>query len=116
MSNELTLHEKIEKLKAQHTTSHSDAKQLIESWENRLAELETTKDWLQHPITQRLRELAEEQIQYISHLLASDENLSEPDRRALFREKQAHFVYLALMQTDPNGEIKAIEENINYEL
>lgn len=116
MSQDITLHDKIARLKAKHARSHGDAKQQIESWEHRLAELEATRDWLQHPITQRLRVLAEEQIQHISHILASDEEIGEAERRALFREKEAHFAYLAFMQTDPNGEIAAIEENVNYEL
>ena len=112
----MTFDEKLIKLKQIHARSHPDALSYIKQWESRFAQLQVTKDWLQHPITQKLRELATEQIDRIVSVLANSKDLAEADRKAMFEQKEAHLIYLTLLTEDPTSEIKSIESKVDAEL
>lgn len=112
----VTIEEKIQRLKNMHAGSHPDALAQIRNWESRFAQLKITKDWLKHPITIELREMVIEKIEQAVQVLANTEDLSEVERRAIFEQKKAHLVYLAILTADVDGEIKAIERLVETEV
>lgn len=112
----LTVPEKIERLKKIHAGSHPDALAHVRQWESRFAQLAIEKDWLDHPCTAKLRDMVIEQIEMIVSVLSNQEKLSEDERRAIFEQKKAHLLYLALLTNDPGSEIKAIESQVDEEL
>jgi hypothetical protein len=116
MSTEQTFEEKIKTLREIHSRSHPDAVQQISQWEDKFARLRARKDWLEHPNTMELRNLATEQIDIIVGILAEKEDLSDDDRKKLFAQKQAHLVYLTVLTDDPESEIKSVESSVDAEL
>ena len=63
-----------------------------------------------------MAETAREQVTRISQILASDPDISEADRKALFDKKQVHLVYLIIASRDVESEMKALEGAVDYEL
>lgn len=116
MNEEKTFEEKVKILNKLHTGSHPDAKNLISQWEDKFARLSAQKDWLDHPNTKEVRDLAMEQIEAIEGILSDREDLSEADRKALFAQKKAHRVYLSVLSGNPLSEMKSIESSVDLEL
>lgn len=114
--NNLTFDDKIAVLQQMHRKSAPDARKQISDWNDEMERLTVTADWLEHPNTAELRELASGQIEAITTVLANDENLAEADRKALFAAKKAHLAYLAVLTYDPTPEIEAVEDKVNFEL
>ncbi len=107
---------KIDRLKKIHARSAPEAKRQIEEWEEKMVRLKAQKEWLEHPNTRQVVELCVEQIESIDAVLTNDENLSEMDRRAMFREKNAHQSYLSALTADPTSAIASIEDAVDHEL
>ena len=114
--NEKTFEEKMNELKNMHAGSHPDAINMLEHWEERYARLKAQTEWLSHPNTQELYKLAIEQIKTIDNILIEKEDLSDTERRQLYAEKKAHRVYVAVLSTNPQSEMKSIESSVDEEL
>lgn len=113
---EYSFEEKVEILKKKTAHYHKDAKLQITQWEDEMARLTMQKDWVNHPDTKKLRAIAEEQISAIVSELSSNENLTDVERQAYFKLKNAHIAYLSVLTEDPTSEIETIEEAIANEL
>lgn len=112
----MTFDDKIVALKQMHARSHPDAKRQISEWEDRMSQLQIQTQWLKHPNTTALRTLAEEQLQAISARLSEEETMPDEERKALFKAKNVHIVYLAVLTGDPEAEIETIEGEVDAEL
>ena len=108
--------EKVKILKDMHAKSAPEALEQITQWEERFTMLKANKEWLDHPITKQLKELAEEQVAAVSALLSDKEDMSEIERKGLFALKKAHLVYLSVLTSNPESEMRSIEDSINDEL
>lgn len=113
---EKTFEEKMKDLKEIHSGSHPEAVAQLEYWEDRYARLRAETEWLTHPNTQELYKLAIEQIKNIESILVEKEDLSDDERRRLYAEKKAHKVYVAVLSTNPQSEMKSIESSVDEEL
>lgn len=91
-------------------------KQIIEGWQNRAIELAEQENFKEHPITIKLAKEAKQYIEIIENRLKNEEDLNETDRKALFREKKVHLIYLTLFSIDPTDEIKQLEKMVNNEI
>lgn len=72
-----------------------------------------------HPNTQQLKEACLKSIEQIESVLANDRTKTQDERNALFGEKDAHNVYLALLSQTPDdidSEQKSIEDKVDFEL
>lgn len=110
---------KIQKLKGHHAHSAPEAKIQIVSWQHEYALLSVKKEWLMHPNTQQLKEACLKSIEQIESVLANDRTKTQDERNALFGEKDAHNVYLALLSQTPDdidSEQKSIEDKVDFEL
>ena len=116
MSQEKSFEEKIQTLKEIQARWDPEAVQQIRQWEERVARLKVETEWLNHPHTQMIRDFAAEQIDTIISVLANQRELSEADRRAYFEQKEVHMQYLALFTSDPQPEIRSIENAVANEL
>jgi len=116
MNTEQTIEEKIKKLKKIHSKWHPDARTLISDWEEKLIRLQAKAEWLKHPNTVELRQIAMEQVDLINDILANKEDLVESERKTMFAMKKAHQVYLAVLISNPENEIKGIEQSVDAEL
>lgn len=114
--NEKTFEEKMKILKEMHSRSHPEAIAQIMDWEEKFARLQANLEWLGHPNTKELAQLAVEQISLINNSLANGEALSDVDRNKLFAQKNAHMVYLAVLSNDPQSEMRSIESSVDAEL
>ena len=111
-----TFDEKMSVLKKMHARSAPEALEQLKSWEEQMQRLQIKLDWYQHPATKELRELARTQIQAANDVLANKEDLTEEDRKAIIKMKNAHMVYLAVLSEDPEKEIQTIENFVENEL
>ena len=116
MSKKMTFEDKVIALKKMHIKSHPDALRQIKGWENSMAKLEVQRDWIAHPNTQELRDVATEQLNAIKTELSTNRDLSEDRREALFEAQDAHMAYLAVLTVDPESEINSLESEIDNEL
>jgi hypothetical protein len=89
---------------------------IVNGWKDRVIELTEQKDFKDHPVTRRLAQEAKMQIETIENILKNTEELSETERRALFKEKKVHQLYLSLFTRDPNDELQLIEEQVDQEI
>lgn len=112
----MTFDENIKKLKEKHARSKPETRERISRWEENMAHLKATKDWINHPNTRHLAQLCSEQIESINDTLANDEKIDQETRLALFKTKNAHITYLAVLTESPDSEIKSIENKVDYEL
>lgn len=116
MNEDLTFEEKIKRLRERHAHSHIDARQQISKWEEDYAILKAQADWISHPTTVKLLEIASEQIKNISVILHTNEKLSDLERANLFAQKKAHLVYVAILSEKPEEQLKTIEDLVISEL
>ena len=112
----LTFDEKISKLKKLHSVWDPDAKKMIEGWQEAVGNLKFKKGWLELKPTIALRDLAAQQISAISSRLAGEPDLDEIERKLLFKLKDAHTVYLAVLTDDPADQIQQIEGMVDENL
>lgn len=84
----------------------------IDSWTNQLEEIRSSESFLEHPETDKAREIAVLAIENIENRLRFDEDLPEMERKALFWEKRAHQVWLAFFTRDIEGATQALEDEI----
>lgn len=115
-TEDLTFEEKLNKLRKIHTYSDVDAKNQLKQWEDQMSRLRVVKEWLEHPNTIDLRNLAAAQLRNITAILSNDRDLPEVERKALFSAKEAHLAYLAALSQNPETEMETIENSLNYEL
>jgi len=109
---ERTFSEKVISLKNLLKNSPEHEQQL-KHYEDRMAELQIQKEWLSHPNTKALADICRDAIRTINVVLSTKEDLSDVERKSLFREKSAHQAYLALLTDDPEGEIESVEKSVN---
>lgn len=114
--NEKPFEEKMSELKNKHAGSHPEAIRMLEHWEERYVKLKAQTEWLEHANTRELYNLAVEQIKNIESILVEKEDLSDDERRRLYAEKKAHKVYVAVLSTNPQSEMKSIESSVDEEL
>ena len=92
------------------------AKQEIQTWKDRVTELTEQEDFRQHPVTIKLALEATKQIQAIDYILKDVEEITEQDRKALFKAKKVHQIYLSLFTRDGSDELELIRKQVNEEL
>lgn len=106
--------EKIEKIMAIDKNKFvPEDRETISSWQSRAIELAEQDDFRNHPITKKLVKIAEEEIERIDSILKNSEDLSELERKSLFREKKTHKLYVDLFTSDPSSELEAIDNKVN---
>lgn len=86
----------------------------LQSWERQLEEIRVSESFLEHPETTKLREIASTEIKNIESRLKFEEDMSEIERKGLFREKRAHLVYLGFVTRDVESLEKALEDEITF--
>ncbi len=89
---------------------------MVSHWQTRLPKLMATRDWLLHPITLDIAAEMREKVANVKELLASNPNLTDAQRGALFGEKQALEWFLDHMKQTPESEISLIEASVKAEL
>lgn len=114
--SKLSFEEKIRILKKIHARSAPDARRQIERWEEDISHLQFEQDWLQHPNTKKFRDVLAQHLDNISTVLQNEENISEEERKMLFRTKDIIFALMAVLSIDPLNEMKSIEGQVDYEL
>lgn len=112
----LSFEQKLTVLKRMHARSAPEAKMQIMKWDDELSRLRMQGDWLKHPNTKELRQILAEQLDRIVSVLANDETLLDVDRKAYFRTKDVVFSLLAVLTSDPESQMKAIEDQVDKEL
>ena len=107
-----------EKLAQIHPNDYEDAKsvEIVSLWKERVPVLASKLDFKNHPVTTEIAQLTKREIERIKSILTEQENLSEVDRKSLFKEKKVHEFYLSLFTHDPSGELEVIERAIDKEL
>lgn len=113
---QMTLEEKIMLLKRQYAVAHPDARRRIAEWEQQLYSLELQSAWLRHPTTQMLRSIAEDQIEAINSRLSGESDMDEFERHALFKAKEMHLVYLAILSEDVTAAMQSLNQQVETEL
>lgn len=116
MSKPLTFQDKINRLESMHKGSASVAREQISQWRDKMAELGAQKEWMSHPMTQKLAGIARDQIRHLTALLGNTEDIPDLDRKSLFAEKRAHFAYLSALSENPESEMATIERAVDAEL
>ena len=89
--------------------------ELIREWKERVPKLVAQVDFLNHPITEELRQEIVKRIQAIDAELSNNFRLTTDERLGLFGEKRAHQFYLDFLSQDPEGELKTIERAVDLE-
>jgi len=90
--------------------------EVIDSWQNRAIVLAEDIDFINHATTKRLVEVVKEQVEIIENILKNDENISEMERKSLFKEKKTHLFYLNLFTRDGSQELEQIAKQVNEEI
>lgn len=116
MNNKMTFEDKMIALKRMHKDSNHDSLRKIKEWESRMGNLEVQRDWLAHPNTQELRDIALNQTQAIKHELSTNRDLTNERREGLFEAQELHLAYLAVLTVDPASEISSLESEVDFEL
>lgn len=111
-----TYEEKLSDLKRIHSLSSPEARQQIDKWQDEIARLNLTAEWLAHPDTLAMRKVLTDQLERIVSVLANDPTLTEAKRLAYFEAKGVIFNLLAIFEVDPVEEMKTIKNTIDFEL
>lgn len=85
---------------------------LLDAWEGRLEAIRASESFMEHPETGKLRALAEDAVESINEKLRLDEEMGEQERKALFRERRAHVLYLGFLTRDPEAERSSLESEV----
>lgn len=93
-----------------------ESRKMIDEWKERAYQLEVQQDFIGHPFVKTLSEITNEYIQTIDQRLQNDEDITELERKLLFREKKVHQIYLSIFNEDCEGELQQIANNVNAEL
>ncbi len=107
-----------EKLSFLNPDNYEDSvsKMTVSDWKQRTPWLQAQLQFKDHPVTTRLADECRKEIIRIKTLLTTKEDMSDLERKSLFREKKVHEIYLALFTKDPTKELQDIEESVNFEL
>lgn len=106
----------LEKLKAKSHTYAKDAQEIIQSYEDDLINLRLEKEWLDNPNTDKFKQYVLDYIGSINALLVNSEDMSEEDRKLMFRFKKFLLPFLNQLSRNPDQDLKTLESKINYEL
>lgn len=93
-----------------------ESRVMIDKWKERAYELAEQEDFNGHPFVKKLSEIINEYIQMIDQRLQNDEDITEVERKLLFREKKVHQIYLSIFNKDCNSELEQIAKNVQSEL
>jgi len=89
---------------------------LINNWKKRAFEIMSQQNFIQHPITKDLAEFTKSNIAVIESRLVNEENMSEMERKLLFREKEIYKTYLTLFTRDESDELETIDRQVREEI
>ena len=74
------------------------------------------EDFRKHPVTVKLAKVAKDEIERIENILKNQEDISEFERKSLFKEKKTHQFYLDLFTKDVSSDLEYINNLITDEI
>ena len=92
------------------------SKAKIAEWREMALHASEQEDFRKHPSTVKLAKLAQENIDTIEAILKTVEEITEIDRKVLFREKKVHKIYLELFTRDTYAQLEQINKLVSEEL
>lgn len=100
MIDNTSIQGKIEDIRKGLTKDNSAGARQIEAWQNKLQELDGYAEYAQLPITLHMLAKAQKIVRDARFVLATDKNLSDRERDALFAKVDAHLWYLNMFDTN----------------
>ncbi len=88
----------------------------IADWKRNLMDLRVDEDYLNHPTSKKLAEIARQEILRIEEILKNNEDIPEVERKALFREKKAHKIYYDFLNRNVSQIKQQLETDISNSL
>jgi len=84
----------------------------LNDWKRLYQDFRAEDDWLEHPMTKKLKEIILLAVKRINETLALREDLQDKDRSLLYAERRVHRLMLEKLSRNPKADIEAILQNI----
>lgn len=85
----------------------------IATWKNDLMNLRVDEDYLKHPTSKKIADIARQEILRIDEMLKNKEDMPEVERKSLFKEKKAHKMYYDFLSRNVSQLKQQLESDIS---